>query len=70
VRSLLFQQGQQEVEVVWCPQGEKNIALRADEQVFDLYGFPLQEANRAKRLPLNRTPTFVVRVRKGLKPIL
>ena len=73
IRALVFRRGGDEIVVLWCPQGavgngRRAVPLRADEQAFDLYGFPLEEANRAQRLSLNRTPRFVVGARKGLKP--
>lgn len=64
VRSLVFREGERETEVLWCPQGKQEIALHANERALDLYGFPLKEANRSRRLTLTPTPRFVVRSAK------
>jgi len=59
VRALVFRRGEQQVEVLWCPQGEREVALRDGEQAFDMYGFPLEQANRGRRVSVTATPMFV-----------
>jgi hypothetical protein len=61
VRSLRFRRGRQEIEVLWSLQEEREVALRDRERAFDVYGFPLEAANRTRRLTLTSTPSFIER---------
>jgi len=64
VRALVFQKGEQKIEVLWSLQGKRDIVLSAGERVLDLYGFPLEKANQARRLSLTAMPMFSVKPSK------
>ena len=59
MRSLIFQSGNDEVEVVWNPKGEKELQLQKNEQAFDLYGFPLVEANTSRYLIISAQVVYL-----------
>jgi hypothetical protein len=63
VRSVVFQQGRREIEVVWSLEGEREVKLRPGEQAWDLFGFPLRQANAARRLRLSARPVYLERAR-------
>ena len=61
IRSLVFQKGEHEIEIAWSPEGEVELQLQENEQAFDLYGFPLVEANSTRRLIISAQALYLER---------
>ncbi|MDQ1329547.1 MAG: hypothetical protein QG641_2838, partial [Candidatus Poribacteria bacterium] len=59
MRSLIFKKDDKEIELVWSPKDEKELQLQKNEQAFDLYGFPLVEANTSRRLMISTQVVYL-----------
>lgn len=59
MRSLIFQKDDRKIELIWSPKGEKELLLQKNEQAYDLYGFPLVEANTSRRLMISTQAVYL-----------
>jgi hypothetical protein len=59
MRSLIFQKDGKEVELVWVPNGEKELQLQKNKQAYDQYGFPLVDANTSRRIVISTQAIYL-----------
>jgi hypothetical protein len=59
VRSLIFQRDGEKIELIWNPEGERELKLNKGQRALCLYGFPLSEANTSQRLMISPKVIYI-----------
>ncbi|MHB0998285.1 MAG: LamG-like jellyroll fold domain-containing protein [Armatimonadota bacterium] len=64
VRSLIFSNGSRTLEVIWSPDGKREVTLESNEHLSDIYGFPITRTGINQKYTLTSQPVYVERIGK------